>query len=396
MFDLHIKYLKNSHLYWLVFIICSYSAIAQNYVEITPRSGDGIRKILSRYLIPVDRNSIKKFKEINKIPSRNNKIYIGRSYFIPVIKHEFNGKTIRSSIGNNDYDYALKIQNYNEALTELKIKPDFRDSKDLWEPLFLHDVDLNEVEAVEKEIEYPIFGEKYSKVPTLGNELKGRVYYIVSGHGGPDPGAVGKKLGRELHEDEYAYDFALRLSRRLIEHGATVYIIVRDSSDGIREDAYLNNSYDEYYLGGYAIDPDQRTRLQKRVDIINELYNKHKETAVTQKVIALHVDSRSLGKRIDIFFYHNPGSSKGEILANILQETIEAKYRRAQPGRGYHGTVSPRALFMTRKTIPLCVFIELGNIRNPQDQVRFIKENNRQAIANWLCDGLIKAAKTMK
>jgi N-acetylmuramoyl-L-alanine amidase len=45
---------------------------------------------------------------------------------------------------------------------------------------------------------------------------------------------------------------------------------------------------------------------------------------------------------------------------------------------------------MLRKTTPVTTFIELGNIRNYRDQVRFLKENNRQALANWLAEGLVK------
>jgi N-acetylmuramoyl-L-alanine amidase len=35
-------------------------------------------------------------------------------------------------------------------------------------------------------------------------------------------------------------------------------------------------------------------------------------------------------------------------------------------------------------------FIELGNIQNFKDQQRILTPNNRQAIANWLTDGLIE------
>jgi N-acetylmuramoyl-L-alanine amidase len=45
---------------------------------------------------------------------------------------------------------------------------------------------------------------------------------------------------------------------------------------------------------------------------------------------------------------------------------------------------------MLKKTVPVTTFIELGNIRNYRDQVRFLKENNRQALANWLTEGLIQ------
>ena len=41
-------------------------------------------------------------------------------------------------------------------------------------------------------------------------------FYLVSGHGGPDPGCIGKYRGKELHEDEYAYDIILHFDKALI------------------------------------------------------------------------------------------------------------------------------------------------------------------------------------
>ena len=66
------------------------------------------------------------------------------------------------------------------------------------------------------------------------NELSGACFYLVSGHGGPDPGAIGIYQGRQLHEDEYAYDIILRLARELLTRGAKVHIIIQDKKDGIR------------------------------------------------------------------------------------------------------------------------------------------------------------------
>jgi N-acetylmuramoyl-L-alanine amidase len=78
------------------------------------------------------------------------------------------------------------------------------------------------------------------------------------------------------------------------------------------------------------------------------------------------------------------------MFANTLLSTIEEKYRIAQPGRGYDGSVSSRNLYMLKYTKPIGAYIELGNIQNPKDQVRLIESNNRQAIANWLTDGIIE------
>jgi N-acetylmuramoyl-L-alanine amidase len=43
-----------------------------------------------------------------------------------------------------------------------------------------------------------------------------------------------------------------------------------------------------------------------------------------------------------------------------------------------------------KNTYPPTVFIELGNINHERDQKRLIVTDNRQALANWLRDGLIK------
>jgi N-acetylmuramoyl-L-alanine amidase len=188
----------------------------------------------------------------------------------------------------------------------------------------------------------------------------------------------------------------LRLGKKLLEYGADVYFIVQDPNDGIRSELYLNNSFNEYYYGGDTIDIDQKIRLKKRTDIINTLYRNNKNKAKLQQVIVIHVDSRSYGKRIDIFFYYSPGSNSGRNLALTIQETIKKKYDNAQPGRGYKGSVSSRNLYILRNTIPTCVFTELGNIRNLYDQQRFIIENNRQAIANWLAEGILNYSKKFK
>ena len=77
----------------------------------------------------------------------------------------------------------------------------------------------------------PLFGKKLDDVKVTGSRLEGACFYVVSGHGGPDPGAIGRVGRHELHEDEYAYDVALRLARNLMAEGAEVHIIIQDKKD---------------------------------------------------------------------------------------------------------------------------------------------------------------------
>jgi N-acetylmuramoyl-L-alanine amidase len=235
----------------------------------------------------------------------------------------------------------------------------------------------------------PVFGKKYANVPIIDWNLEGAVYYLVSGHGGPDPGAMGRYGPHTLSEDEYAYDVTLRLARNLISHGAQVYIIIQDERNGIRDEAILPMDQSELSLNGEALPLNQRARLKQRVDDINELYKKH--YGAYQRLISIHVDSRSKGENIDVFFYHHHRSRSGEQLAKEIQKVFDDKYRVHQPGRPYNGTVSSRSgLYMIKNTLPPIVYIELGNIRNYRDQLRFVISNNRQALANWIELGLLR------
>jgi N-acetylmuramoyl-L-alanine amidase len=237
---------------------------------------------------------------------------------------------------------------------------------------------------------FPIFGPKYAHTPLISNKLKGKVFYVTGGHGGPDPGAIGRRGNYLLCEDEYAYDVALRLCRNLIAHGATAYMIVRDSDDGIRDDEILACDQDEVVWGGASIPHQQKARLTQRSDIINELYESNHKAGVTdQTAIMIHVDSRNKSERIDVFFYHQSHNNDSKKLALKMQQALRQKYQKYRPGGDYHGTVSARELHMLREVKPKSIYIELANIRNSSDQKRIILSSNRQYLADWLLDGLL-------
>ncbi len=236
---------------------------------------------------------------------------------------------------------------------------------------------------------FPIFGKKYAYIPQIDNKLRGKVFYVVSGHGGPDSGAVGKSGKHNLYEDEYAYDVALRLVRHLLSHGALAYMITRDPDDGLRDSEILKGDEDEYCWGNYKIPRSQKTRLYQRSDAVNTLYERHRKQGVKdQTLVCVHIDSRSTKQKTDVFFYYFPGSKKGRNLAKKLHSTFKAKYKKYRSKGNYQGTLSGRDLHMLREVKPNSVFIELGNIRNRYDQQRFLKASNREALAKWLYEGL--------
>jgi N-acetylmuramoyl-L-alanine amidase len=374
------------------------------YHKVTAKAGDGVISLLRRYKLNDYKANIDQFYKLNSLTTKSHLVK-GKNYQIPVLIYKYDGKSIRSTIGQNDWDKAVRIKDYNKYLLQQKLRRShYMNSKILWVPY--HEINGSvaktnstvtaktgtkaEKKVVKKENFFyePLFGKKNEKVKLFDNQLKGKVFYIVSGHGGPDPGAMCTECPQQLCEDEYAYDVSLRLVRNLMQHGATVHMIIEDKNDGIRSAESLLCDKDERCMGK-KIPIRQKSRLKQRAEAVNGLYYKYKKQGIKdQTLICIHVDSRGQNKRQDAFFYYYEPSKSSKKLAHNIQKTFKRKYDKFQKGRGYKGYVSSRSLYMLRTTMPTAVFVELANIRNPSDRTRLIKESNRQALANWLFEGL--------
>lgn len=362
------------------------------HLKYVPQAGDGIYSVFRKYELDKANCNMQYFFKINDLRD-DQPLHKNEVYQLPILVYEYNGKSIRSSIGDENIKLAKAIEEYNDRMVKAGYKnQDFRTNKELWVP---YSYTSCQFKTIDKPLltngQFPIFGEKYANIDPIDDELKNHVYYIVAGHGGPDPGAMSEIDGKMVSEDEYAYDIALRLARNLLEHGAVAYVIIRDPNDGIRDESLLTMDQDETCWKDQTIPLNQMARLRQRAKAINTLYAKHKKEGKKQLCLPIHIDSRNEATRVDMFFYHHVNSTVGKSVANTLRNTIKAKYDYYNPWRGYSGDVKTRDLFMLRETHPTTVYMELGNIKNPKDQNRFTIVSNRQAIADWLTDGLISA-----
>jgi len=369
--------------------------------EVSPKSGEGIFALMRKYDLNIHPCNLEKFLELNKLSTKST-LRTDKKYKLPVYIYTYNGKSIRSSINDFNMDKALRIKKYNESiLNKGHRKTSFISSKILWVPY--HEIGCNLPSAasdnlssgvIDKNSLYvSLFGDKYGKVKVLDLSLKNKVYYVVAGHGGPDPGAMCNDCPKDMCEDEYAYDISLRLARDLMQHGAKVHVIIQDKNDGIRDEKYLKCDYDEKCMGKLKIPRRQKARLVQRSVEINKLYRAYKAKGIKyedQVAIFLHVDSNSESKQQDVFFYHHKKSKTGKKLVKKIRDTFDKKYQQYQKGRGYKGTVKSRGLYVINYTQPTAVFVELANIRNRNDHRRLIINSNRQALANWLFEGLTK------
>lgn len=357
-------------LLFLAFLFSGTTLWAQQ--KATPKAGDGISTFLLRH-----NRSPKKyyddFVELNKKKlGKNNVLKVGVTYIIPPVKKSSANSAKTTSTKNTDANNTTGA-NKGTKQQAPKAKPT----------------------KLGTTVNEPLFGKELANVKVTSNRLAGACFYVVSGHGGPDPGAIGRVGRHELHEDEYAYDIALRLARILMQEGAKVHIIIQDAKDGIRDDSYLSNSKRETCMGD-PIPLNQVQRLQQRCNKINALYRKDRRNYSYCRAIFIHVDSRSKGKQTDVFFYHSNKKAESKRLANNMKDTFESKYDKHQPNRGFSGTVSGRNLYVLSHTIPASVFVELGNIQNAFDQRRLVINSNRQALGKWLMEGFLKDYKEKK
>ena len=369
------------------------------------KQGDGVFSLLRRYaLLDHDCNK-QKFLELNSM-NINDPLVQGKLYKLPIRIYEYNGTSIRTTIGIENFDQAVRIQKYNENIqTKGLRKTHYTDSNILWVPY--HELSCVSSSIEEKTVveaapplknlsgefrQYNYFGPKHKTYKLRSNRLKGEVYYVVSGHGGPDPGAqCTQECNHSVSEDEYAYDVSLRLARYLMSEGATVHVVIQDPNDGIRDSDDLDNDYDETCLGA-KIPRNQKLRLRQRASAINKLYSKHKKEGVKKQIaIMIHIDSNNKSKNQDVYFYHHMTSRSSKTLAQSLQNTFKAKYNHFQKGRGYGGYIRGRNLFMLNYTYPTSVYVELANIRNKFDHKRIRDASNREALAKWLFEGLTEA-----
>ncbi len=384
------------------------------YLKVKAKKGDGILSLLRRYDLNHQTCNLEKFYALNAL-NKGDELLKGKEYYLPIKIFTYNGKSIRSTISIDDYKKAVRIKSYNEKIKKKNLrKTDYTKSKILWVPV--HEIECytsptpppspsgtqaasgakianpvkNTTKKKSKHLYVPLFGDKYKDVPIISDRLKGKVYYLVSGHGGPDPGArCTKECSNTLCEDEYAYDVTLRLARNLMQHGATAHVIIKDKNDGIRDAAYLDCDKDEVCMDNQKIPVNQKKRLAQRANAINDLYKMYKKRGVKeQKAIMVHVDSRSVEKRQDVFFYYYKHSSRSKNLAANCHKIFKQKYEKYRKGRGYHGFIKDRGLYMLKNTLPPAVFVELANIRNKNDQQRIIQDDNRQLLANWLYEGM--------
>ncbi len=381
---------------------------------VSPRSGDALHSFLARYEMTAANGMKQAFLELNNLTSTSY-LFMHKKYTLPIHLYNYNGKSIRSTLGIDDWKKAVRIKEYNEALLDRGVRSThFTSSKILWVPspeldkekpiavtTTTDDSDTKSNHttpsptpiALQSFIHDHLYGKKYAKVDFIDQDLQGKVFYVVSGHGGPDPGALCTDCSSKLCEDEYAYDVGLRLARKLRAHGAKVEMVVIDKNDGIRDQSILKCDSDERMADNAKLPINQLKRLQQRTNYINQKWKAYKKQGLTdQYVISIHIDSNNSSHKQDVFFCYAKGSNSSRALAADLRDKFSDKYKQHQKNKNYKGYLDERGFWVLRKTAPPAVLVELANIKNRNNHKRILSSENREALAKWLYEGLAEHA----
>lgn len=233
-------------------------------------------------------------------------------------------------------------------------------------------------------------------LPTLAGKpsMTGKVVIIDPGHGGNDPGSSGMHNGKRVVEDEYVYDVALRLVRRIKASGGVAYLTIRKPNvraprDLKVQEVFPNERDEVFALDGTRVVAGSRG-LAKRIAYGNTIWNKAKKRSRVAW-ISIHFDV--VGKKSDIQGVRIIAADCEGSLAKALGSGFETAHRLRTEfpvvgsGDENHGI---RNLFVLglRNKVRDKVLVELGNFQNSTDLWRIRNPVVREAYAQSIVRGL--------
>jgi N-acetylmuramoyl-L-alanine amidase len=193
-------------------------------------------------------------------------------------------------------------------------------------------------------------------------ELSGLTIVVDAGHGGWDPGAVGRT---GLSEKDVNLDIALRLARLLEEAGARVVLTRGD-------DASVNGIYNGDTAG-------RRKELFSRCNLANE--------ACGDLYVAIHCNSRGYAAKCGTeTFYRKADSAE---FARILQEETVKVLGRPDGGAHRH----PQAIIVLYGTGMPAALVEVAYISNSTEEALLATKEFRQQAASGIFNGIARYAR---
>lgn len=176
--------------------------------------------------------------------------------------------------------------------------------------------------------------------------VKGKTIVIDPGHGGRDPGALGR-LG--WHEKDYTLDIALRLAAVLEEMGAISVM----THKGVSDDTLMYSD--------------------QRIAVINH--------RASDAFISIHLNAFTQPQWRGAETYYFEGEENVRLARLVQESMVESGMRNRQ-------IVNSRTLAILRRGQPPGVLAEVGFITNPEDEHMLFDPARRQRLAENLAEAI--------
>ena len=188
---------------------------------------------------------------------------------------------------------------------------------------------------------------------TFGLMLQaGKLVVLDAGHGGFDPGAIGRVTGVE--EDELNLAVANALAELLEARG---YRVLKTRSD------------DKAIAGTKVMDMDRRR------DII--------EKSGADAAISIHMNAIQQGTvRGPVAIYYE-GSDEGKLLAQCMQRALNESLMPPKPKQAASGSY----FILKAGSMPSCI-VECGFLTNAEEERLLMEADYQQQVALAIADGL--------
>ncbi len=207
-----------------------------------------------------------------------------------------------------------------------------------------------------------VFIERNESVPTMYLPITDKVIAIDAGHGGIDPGAVGKQ---GVNEDEVNLQIALYL-RKLIEENGGVVILTRNDGEGL----YTEES--------------KTIREKKNEDLRNrriEVNNSEPDV-----LLSIHLNSFPQSQYYGAQTFYKDGCEKSKALAFIVQEelknVLDKNNKRVPQSRDN--------IYIIRESEAPAILIECGFLSNPEEERKLNDPKYQQKIAWAIYIGVMR------
>ena len=248
------------------------------------------------------------------------------------------------------------------------------------------------------------FDQKIETMPQISQELEGYSILIDPGHGGLDPGFHSQSKdgnGKPLYiiEDEYNYDYALRLYRQLKLHGAHVGLtilspnhLIINSPDASRTlVSQKNEIYNSPFInqrGEYSSWPvGTPSGLSKRVKVAESFYN---GTVKEKRIfISLHNDNSPLDTSGRLVLYYDDSLTIDKLGQRMAESLL--------PHLGRNAHMRGQNLAVLRKNpARYAVLVELRNIAHPRNSWAIRNASLRQEDTEMLTNGILHFVQSLK